>query len=141
MRDKIEAIVESFGVKFYDIQSVTESERKIFRVYITSPDGITLDICAKISNVLSPILDLEPPLLGNYFLEVSSPGIERKLKTIEHFRGSIGELVKINLFSTEKVDGRVVQVDGNKITIRESGEEEIEINYDDISSAKTYYNW
>ncbi len=141
MIEEIKNIVESFGVNFYDTQSISENNHKIFRVFITSKDGITLEQCAEISRVLSPILDLRPPMAGNYFLEVSSPGIERKLKTLEHFQGSIGELVRISLFSTEKTDGEIIKVEDKKITIKESDGEEFIVDYDDISTAKTYYNW
>ena len=78
-RDNMVKIVESCGVSVYDTEVVTEFEKRIFRLYITSKEGISLDKCAEVSRILSPIFDVEPPLEGEYTLEVSSPGIERKL--------------------------------------------------------------
>jgi len=141
MIDEIKNIVESFDVNFYDTQTVMENNHKIFRIFITSKDGISLEKCAEISRVISPILDLNPPISGNYFLEVSSPGIERKLRTIEHFQGSIGEMVRITLFSTEKIEGEIIEVKDNKITLKEQDNEKTTIDFNEISSAKTYYNW
>jgi len=139
--DSIKDIVESFGVSFYDTEIVTENDHKIFRVFITSKEGISLDMCAKISDMLSPILDLNPPIRGNYFLEVSSPGIERKLKKLEHFSTSIGELALITLYSTDKIRGEILKVEDNNITIKEEDGELATIDFSDIQKAKTYYNW
>jgi len=76
--ETIKNIIEENGAVFYDSEVVSENGVKIFRIYITAKDGITLELCAKISRILSPILDLEPPVSGTYTLEVSSPGIELK---------------------------------------------------------------
>lgn len=84
-RENMVKIVESCGVSVYDTEVVTEFEKRIFRLYITSKEGINLDKCAEVSRILSPIFDVEPPLEGEYTLEVSSPGIERKLLKPEHF--------------------------------------------------------
>jgi ribosome maturation factor RimP len=78
--EQITKIVESCGVSLYDTEVANEFDKKIFRIYITSKEGINLDKCAEISRILSPIFDLEPPLEGEYLFEVSSPGIERKLR-------------------------------------------------------------
>lgn len=138
---EIKEIINSLGVNYYDSEVVNENNNKIFRIYITSKEGITLDKCAEVSEVISPLLDLNPPIKDKYFLEVSSPGIERKLKTLNHFNSSIGELVKITLYSTEKIEGKILEVKENIIKIREEDGEIVEINFDDISKAKTYFVW
>ncbi len=138
---EIKEIINSLGVNYYDSEVVNENNSKIFRIYITSKEGVTLDKCAEVSEVISPLLDLNPPIKDKYFLEVSSPGIERKLKTLNHFNSSIGELVKITLYSTEKIEGEILEVKENIIKIREEDGEIIEVNFDDISKAKTYFVW
>ncbi len=138
---EIKEIINSLGVNYYDSEVVNENNNKIFRIYITSKEGVTLDKCAEVSEVISPLLDLNPPIKDKYFLEVSSPGIERKLKTLNHFNSSIGELVKITLYSTEKIEGKILEVKENIIKIREEDGEIVEINFDDISKAKTYFVW
>ena len=95
LEEQIKLIVENSGLKLYDIVTTKEHERNIFRVIVTSKDGVNLDKCAEISRLISPILDIDEPMGGKYNLEVSSPGIERKLKKPEHFIASIGELVKV----------------------------------------------
>jgi len=137
----IKKIIEENGAVFYDSEVVSENNNRIFRIYITAKDGVTLDMCAKISRIISPILDLEPPLNGAYTLEVSSPGIERTLKKDEHFRGSIGENVKIKLINTDKIIGQLASYDGKTMEVLEDDGERTKIDIEDIDKARTYYKW
>ena len=140
LEEQIELIVENSGLKLYDIVTTKEHERNIFRVVVTSKDGVNLDKCAEISRLISPLLDIDEPMGGKYNLEVSSPGIERKLKKKEHFIASVGELVKAKNFATEVYSGELLSADDEKIVIKtEFGKEEL--TYDNILSAATYFEW
>lgn len=134
-------ILHDCGVELYDIETVSENERKIFRIFITSPEGINLDKCSEVTKILSPILDLEPPLSGEYTLEVSSPGIERPLRKNEHYKGSIGQLVKIKLINTDKIIGKLESFKDGKLTVIEDDGEVNTISLEDIDKARTYYKW
>ncbi len=135
-------LISECGVNLYDTETVTENDHKIYRVYITSKDGINLDKCTEVTKILSPIFDVEPPVSGEYFLEVSSPGIERKLISPFHFQNSIGELVKIKHSELGKLKGEILIADNEKVTIKDKADkEEKELNYSDILNAKTYYSW
>ena len=101
LEQSIKLAVESLGANLYDIVSTKAHDRNIFRVLVTAEGGISLDKCAEISRMISPILDVDEPMNGEYILEVSSPGIERKLRTKEHFKASVGEKVKVKDFATE----------------------------------------
>ena len=90
--------------------------------------------------MISPILDVDEPMSGEYILEVSSPGIERKLKKKEHFISSVGEKVRVKDFATDIYKGELIFADEEKIVLKtEFGEEEI--TYDNILSASTYFEW
>ena len=135
LKEVIKNIVEDNGCELYDIEQTTEGDNKFYRVYITKPGGVTLNDCAAINNLLSPIFDIEEPIEGKYFLEVSSPGIERNLTKKEHFQKSIGESVKVN--TTEgKVKGTLSYADDEKIKVGDK-----EIPYENIKKAKTYVDW
>jgi ribosome maturation factor RimP len=134
----IKKIVEAEGVSLYDIERTVENEHNYFRVYITG-ENINLDVCERLSKIISPMLDVEEPMRGKYFFEVSSPGLERALKKIEHFKASIGERANIKGYDS-KLKGIIKAVDGNNITIDCDGEEKI-IAIEDIKSAKTYIQW
>ena len=139
--ETIRKIIEDNGASYYDSEIVSENSNRIFRIYITAKEGVTLDLCAKISRIISPILDLEPPVSGAYTLEVSSPGIERALKKNEHFVGSIGQDVKIKLINTDKIIGKLNSFDGKVLEIIEEDGEHMQINLEDIDKARTYYKW
>jgi ribosome maturation factor RimP len=136
--ESIKKIVETEGVSLYDIERTKEGEHNYFRVYITG-ENINLKVCEKLSKVISPLLDVEEPMNGKYFFEVSSPGLERHLKKIEHFKASIGERVNIKSYEG-KFKGTIKSIDGNNITVDCDGEEKI-VALEDIKSAKTYIVW
>lgn len=140
LEESIKLAVESLGANLYDIVTVKEHDKNIFRVLVTAENVISLDKCAEISRMISPILDIDEPIGGEYILEVSSPGIERKLRKKEHFIASVGEKVKIKNFATEVYKGELISADNEKIVVKtEFGEEEI--TYDNILAAATYFEW
>ena len=118
LEQSIKLAVESLGANLYDIVSTKAHDRNIFRVLVTAENGISLDKCAEISRMISPILDVDEPMNGEYVLEVSSPGIERKLRTKEHFKASVGEKVKIKDFATETYKGELIFADDQKIIVK-----------------------
>ena len=136
LKNVIKNIVEDNGCELYDIEETTEGEHKYFRVYITKPGGVNLNDCTAINNLISPIFDVEDPVDGKYFLEVSSPGVERKLTKSEHFEKSIGENVKVTLNDGTKIKGQLKSFVDN---IAEIGKEKVK--FDDIKKAKTYVDW
>ena len=139
--EALEIAITGCGVELYDIEKLRENENHILRVSITSKEGITLDKCAQVSNNISPILDLYEPMCGKYNLEVSSPGVERKLKTPKHFQASVDEFVEIKDFSKNKTKGKLVFADDEKITLLLEDESSVDFLYSDISQAKTYFQW
>jgi ribosome maturation factor RimP len=141
LRQSIEDILKSCNVELYDTETVTENEKKIFRIYIMQEGGVGLDKCAEVTNILSPILDLDPPVNGAYTLEVSSPGIERALKTHRHFACSIGEMVKIKLINTDKIIGKLEKVSEEEIVVVEEDGQKSVIPFDEIDKARTYFQW
>lgn len=140
LEESIQLAVEGSGAKLYDIVSLKENDNNIYRIYITAPEGVSLDKCAEISRQISPLLDIHEPMNGKYHLEVSSPGIERKLKKTNHFISSVGEKVKIKDFDKNIIEGELVKADENEIVVKTAHGEE-QITYDEISSASTYFEW
>jgi len=136
LKEIIKNIVEENGCELYDIEQTQEGDNKFYRIYITKPGGVSLNDCAAINNLLSPIFDVEDPVEGKYFLEVSSPGIERKLTKKEHFEKSIGENVKVTTNEGQKIKGMLKSFDGE---VAEIGKEKVK--FDDIKKAKTYVDW
>ena len=117
LEESIQIAVDGCGVSLYDIAQLKEHSENIYRVYITSKDGITLEKCTEVSRMISPILDLDEPMNGNYRLEVSSPGLERRLKKPAHFIGSIGANVRIKDIATDRIEGVLKDANNSQIVI------------------------
>jgi len=141
LEESIKIAVQGCEVELYDIVTTKEHNNNIFRIYITSKDGINLDKCAEVSRMVSPILDLDEPINGKYNLEVSSAGIERKLKTLHHFICSVGEKVKIKEYSTEIFKGELIQASEDGSLKIKDDTQIYPIKFDDVLSASTYYEW
>jgi ribosome maturation factor RimP len=96
------------------------------RVFIDHPHGISLDDCEKVSLAVSALLDVEDPLPGQYNLEVSSPGLDRKLTKVEHFQRFTGEIVKVQMrFPIEgrkRFRGTLVSSNDENIVVEVDGE-------------------
>lgn len=140
LEERIAKIVEANGVSLYDTEIVTEFDETIFRVLITKTGGVTLDECANISYELSPFLDVNPPMSQKYRLEVSSPGIERKLTKPVHFKNAIGEKVKLKIVGGEKLKGVLKSADNDGIVVEKKAGEEA-YSYSDLNTCKTYFEW
>ena len=134
------SIISQCGVKLYDSELTSQNSRTIYRVYIIKDGGVSLEDCEKVSRVLSPIFDVMAPVEGEYFLEVSSPGLERKLSKIEHFALSLGEEAKITLNDKSVFIGKIISVDGEMITFS-NDDGKSKFSFKKKKKAKTFIQW
>lgn len=141
LESDVKKMVESIGLSLYDTAILSENDQTIYRVSVTAPGGVSLDKCVEASHLISPLLDVTPPVSGDYRLEVSSPGIERRLKTLSHFVQSIGEKVVFSTIDKSKYEGELIAVENDEITIKTKEGEEQKVPYRSISKAKTYFEW
>jgi ribosome maturation factor RimP len=87
--------ITALGFEFVGIARAQEGRTSILRVYIDSPEGITIDHCVTVTRQLNRVLDVEVPIQGQYRLEVSSPGLDRPLFTPAHYHRFIGSVIKL----------------------------------------------
>ncbi|HCF3702823.1 TPA: ribosome maturation factor RimP [Pseudomonas aeruginosa] len=92
-------VVEALGYECWGVEFISQGRHSVLRVYIDRLEGILIDDCEAVSRQVSGILDVEDPISGEYTLEVSSPGMDRPLFTLEQFAKHAGEQVKIRLRS------------------------------------------
>lgn len=92
-------VVKALGYQCWGIEFLSQGKHSLLRVYIDHSSGILVDDCEKVSRQLSGVLDVEDPISSDYTLEVSSPGLDRPLFTLEQYAASVGEQVKIKLRS------------------------------------------
>lgn len=103
VRALAEPIAEEIGCWVWDVEFVKEGARRILRITIDSEEGITIDDCEKMHRAIDPILDEADPIEEQYYLEVSSPGVERELRTEEHVMACEGWDVEVRLYAP--IDG------------------------------------
>ncbi len=139
----ISKTINNLGYELYDIEYVKEGKDYFLRIYIDSKKGIDLDDCEKVSNSITDILDKEDYIKEQYFLEVSSPGVERILKKDKHLKDNVENEVQIKLFKPiegqKQYKGILKDFDNDSITIL--NKKEIKIDRKNISQIKTVYNW
>jgi ribosome maturation factor RimP len=120
-------VVEGLGCELWEVEYSPGRGHALLRLYIDAPAGISVDDCERVSRAVSEVLDAEDPIPGHYTLEVSSPGIERPLRTAEHFAGFVGEQVFVEtvhlvderrrfkgLLVAARQDAIEVEVDGRR---------------------------
>jgi ribosome maturation factor RimP len=100
--------------------------RGLLRVFIDRPQGVTLEDCERVSEQLGAWLDVEDPLPGSYVLEVSSPGLDRRLRTLAHFERFVGATAKVELRDPHdgrrRLTGRIAGVEGGEVVLEVEGE-------------------
>lgn len=95
----LQPVVESFDCELWGLEYFSQGRHSTVRLYIDAPEGVTLEDCERVSRQASAVLDVEDPIAGEYTLEVSSPGVDRPLYTLEQFARYAGEQVTIKLRS------------------------------------------
>lgn len=118
-------VVADLGYELWELEYASRASGGLLRLYIDSPDGISLDDCERVSRAVSETLDAADPIPGHYTLEVSSPGLDRVLRTREHFQRFAGERVRVEMHQPvegrKRFSGRLLQVDEEAITLEQDG--------------------
>jgi len=136
----IEPVVQELGCELWGIEKLQQGRQVVLKIYIESAEGINVDDCARVSRQVSAILDVEDPIPGEYMLEVSSPGVERRLFKPEHFNVCKGEKVQITLRQAfdgrRKFKGLLCGLEDEEVVIRVDDAQEIVLPMDSIERAR-----
>lgn len=139
----IKDIIQNLGYSLYDVIYAKEGKDYYLKIFIDNENGIDLNDCEKVNDAISDVLDNENYIKEQYFLEVSSPGIERIIRKDEQLNQNIGNEVSVKLFKPldekKEVIGILENYDENSITINDN--KLIKIDRKNISLIKKYYNW
>ena len=142
VREAILLTVEELGYRIWDITYSKIGADYHLEITIDNDEGINIDDCERVHRAIDPILDECDPIEGFYYLEVSSPGIERELRTEEHISLSVGQKVEAKLFTQKdgrkSVTGILSSFEDGKITlVADFGE--IILEKADIAKLTTVY--
>lgn len=133
----LEPVVQGLGYEW--VGAEFDGHQRVLRIYIDTPEGVTLEDCSKVSYQVSGVLDVEDPIPGRYQLEVSSPGLDRPLYTLEHFERFKGAMVRLQLSSAldgrRRFKARVAGVEGREVLLLEDGQN-YRIPFDLIEKAR-----
>lgn len=141
----IEPIITNLGYDLYDVEYAKEGKNYYLRIFIDSENGIDLNACEEVNNAITDILDEADYIKDQYFLEVSSPGVERILKKDKHLKQNIGKDVNVKLFKKDEngkkeYTGKLNNFDDNEIEIIINDSNK-KIDRKNIAQIKTIYIW
>lgn len=169
VKDLAQAVARRRSLRLWDVEMSGRPGQSVLRVFVDSEDGVDLDTVAEVSEELSRGLDLRDPIPGRYTLEVSTPGLERTLKSPDHFKLSVGRAVVVKttapvVGNTNRIEGDIAAADEKTVTLsiggtesgngtsgskRSSNEasesakaaEQVTVPYQDIKTARTIFEW
>ncbi len=132
--------VEECGCTLWDVEFVKEGPDHNLIIYIDKPEGISLDDCEMVNDAVNPILDEADPIDGSYYLEISSPGLERELKTQEHILAFVGERVIVKLYAAKDgkkaYDGSIASLNDDVLVLEVNGSN-VELTLKECASIRT----
>ena len=137
----LRALLTPLGLDLYDMELVAGS----LNVTVTREGGVDLEMVTKANRVISEWLDVNDPIAGRYTLDVSSPGLERRLRTSGHFRSAIGEVVTLRERrdgdTTRRLEGIVVAVNDQTVTLDDDEHGRVDVVLAKVERARTVFKW
>jgi ribosome maturation factor RimP len=136
-------LVAGLGLDVHDV----EFAKSLVRVSVHRKGGVSIDDLAEANRLISEYLDDHEPFEGRYTLEVSSPGVERKLRTPAHFAAAVGETVAIKtipdvaLVPDRRIEGELIEATADAVVVSPPKGESVTLDYDQIDRARTVYAW
>lgn len=139
-----ESLAKEIDCYIYDVEYSKEGADWYLRIYADKEGGILVDECEQLSKRLSKVLDEQDPIPGKYYLEVSSPGIERRLRQPWHFEKYLSDMVEAKLYKAlegkKRLIGTLIKYDEECLTIQE-GTNEYTVPMDQVGIVKLHYDF
>jgi ribosome maturation factor RimP len=137
----VRSLLSPLGIDLYDL----ELSNGTLNIVVTKEGGINLDEVTKANRTISEWLDANDPIAGRYTLDVSSPGLERKLRTPRHFQSTVGEVVTLRERRdgqpTRRLEGTVLGATETEITLKDKEAGEVTVPLSNIERARTVFAW
>jgi ribosome maturation factor RimP len=137
----LRTVVAPFDVELYDVEMASGT----LNVVVTRPGGIDLDSLTAVTRAISDWLDAHDPIAGRYTLDVSSPGLERRLRTPAHFASARGEIVTLRERRegqpTRRLEGVVLSTDDQSVTLEDADAGVVTVAFDAVERARTVFKW
>lgn len=141
----VSPVAEEMGIILWDVEFVKEGAKRILRITIDSEEGIDINTCEKFHRTIDPMLDEADPIEESYYLEVTSPGIEREIKTDAHIEMCRGEQVEVKLYApkngSKAFKGTLVGLDGEGKVIIDCNGLRFELEKNEIAKMHTVFDF
>lgn len=140
-------IVTQLGYSIWDVEFGKEGSRLVLRVTIDAPQGITIDDCERVHRAIDAPLDEADPIADPYYLEVSSPGLERVLRTPAHFAMFVGQRICVRLYApltsqgSKTLCGTLLQYEADTLLLQTADTPCLSIPMEKIAAAHAYYDF
>jgi ribosome maturation factor RimP len=135
----LQPLVEDLGYEFVGLEHRSNPKNPVLVIYIDRPEGIAVEDCERVSREVAALLDVEDPIPGHYNLEVSSPGLDRPLFTLEQFERFRGEIAQVTLFAPHegrrKFKGCILGTMNGRLRLDQDGTE-VELDPGNIAKAR-----
>lgn len=145
IESKVETLIapkiEELGYELYDVEYTKEGKDLFLRIFIDDEKGIDLNDCEKVNNGIVELLDEADYIKEQYFLEVSSPGVERVLRKDKHLQANLGNRVNVKLFHKDLKDRKEYEGILQNFNEKEITIDEEKFDRKNIAQIKTVYNW
>ncbi len=147
IKEAIEPIITNLNYKIYDVIYEKEGKDNYLRIFIDTDkkEGISLNDCEIVNNGITDFLDEKNFIKSQYFLEISSPGIERRIRDDEQLEQNLNSKVEVHLYKAIEKEKTIIGIlekfDDNTVTIKKSDEKEIIIEKNNITNMKTVFDW
>ena len=145
IESKVETLIapkiEELGYELYDVEYTKEGKDLFLRIFIDDEKGIDLNDCEKVNNGIVDLLDEADYIKEQYFLEVSSPGVERVLRKDKHLQANLGNRVNVKLFHKDLKDRKEYEGILQNFNEKEITIDEEKFDRKNIAQIKTVYNW
>jgi len=139
LTELLQPLVEDLGYEFVGLEHHSNPKNPVLTVYIDQPDGISVDDCERVSREVAALLDVEDPIPGHYSLEVSSPGLDRPLFTLEQFQRFNGEVAQLTVYAPvagrRRFKGEILGAGDGKVRLDQDGHE-VELEMGNIAKAR-----
>ena len=144
LQESIEKLVAPYlkheGADVVDLQLSGNPRNRTLRIDVDRMDGITVDECARLSRGIADVLDTHDPISGRYVLEVSSPGLDRPLKSDRDYKRAVGRTVKVILDGGRVLVGQLLRFDGPEVVLAVDGRHRV-VPADEIRKANLHFEF
>jgi ribosome maturation factor RimP len=145
IQDQLAAMVAAEGLELLATEVVGSGPKTVLRLVVDGPEGVDLDRCATVSRQASAILDVEDPIQHRYLLEVSSPGLDRKLYRPLDYERFAGRRVRLRLKPGYRehrmVVGQLVGLEGDAVRVQSDTGQDLRFRLEDIFEARLEVDW